>query len=277
MSLFELLADKPLLAGTSGDEKSSPKEEERTTSKDDLILVGEGLPPISSKIVQSIERGDFIDLAQLLPKTPNWDDEVYTEVADQVILISKVKPTKQKSIQDLPTWVEAFCTFAAVKGKKFPKLIPELMAYAATIAKAARDYGGKNWLTYDYRFRQLAATRKTETGWGQKDLSLWNETFIKPKYQGSQGAEDTESPSARLGYHSAPKKRSGDGSYSLPSSKKPPSAASKKSTEKGWRSHICYAFSYSGKCPKERCEYLHLCYECGESHSQVVCSKKKEH
>ena len=141
-----------------------------------------------------IERGDFIDLAQLLPKTPNWDDEVYTKVTDQVILISKVKPTKQKFIQDLPTWLEAFCTFAAVKGKKFPNLIPELMAYAATIVKAASDYGGKDWLTYDYRFRQLAAAHKTETGWGQKDLGLWNKTFIKPKYQDFQGVEDTESP-----------------------------------------------------------------------------------
>ena len=129
------------------------------------------------------------------------------------------------------------------------------MVYAATIIKASRDYGGKNWLTYNYRFRQLAAARKTETGWGQKDLGLRNKTFIKPKYQDSQDAEDTESPPARLGYHSAPKKRSGDGSYSLPSSKKPPSTALKKSAEKGWRSHICYTFSYSGKRPKERCEY----------------------
>ena len=84
------------------------------------MLVGEGLPPIPSKVVQAIEKDDFIDLAQLLPKTPNWDDEV----ADQVILISKVKPMKRETIQDLPTWVEAFCTFGAIQGEKVPKASP---------------------------------------------------------------------------------------------------------------------------------------------------------
>ena len=120
------------------------------------------LCPIPSKVVQAIEKGNFINLAQLLPKTPNWDDEVYTKVADQVILISKVKPMKRKTTQDLPTWVKAFCTFAAIKRKKLPKLVPDFMAYIATIVKAARDYGGTNWLAYDYRFRQLAAAYKTE-------------------------------------------------------------------------------------------------------------------
>ena len=171
MSLSELLEDKLLLAtSTSEDEPSS---------KEDPVLVGEGLPPITPKVVQARERGDFVDLAHLLPKTPNWDDEVYTDVADQVILISKVKPRKRKTIQDLPTWVEAFCMFAAIKGKKFPKLIPDLMAYIATIVKAARDYWGKNWLAYDYRFCQLVAASGISKGGAWVGLCPTNLPTIK--------------------------------------------------------------------------------------------------
>ena len=77
--------------------------------------------------------------------------------------------------------MEAFCTFAAIRGKKLPSHIPDLLAYAATIVKASRDYGGKNWLLYDYRFRQLAAARRLEKGWGEKDMALWNEVFLRPR------------------------------------------------------------------------------------------------
>ena len=36
--------------------------------------------------------------------------------------------------------MEVFCTYAAVKSKKHFEDIPELMVYAATIVKGARDY-----------------------------------------------------------------------------------------------------------------------------------------
>ena len=45
------------------------------------------------------------------------------------------------------------------------------MAYAATIVKAEMDYGGPNWLAYDYRFRQLAAAKTDETGLGSEGHS----------------------------------------------------------------------------------------------------------
>ena len=62
--------------------------------------------------------------------------------------------------------MEAFCTYVAVRGKKHSEDIPEFMAYAATIVKGARDYGGPNWLAYDYHFRQLAAAKQMKRGWG---------------------------------------------------------------------------------------------------------------
>ena len=210
-------------------------------------------------MVLAIEKGDFIELSELLPKSPSWDDESYTEVADKVILIAKTK-----AIKDIETWVEAFSMFAAVKGKKLPEAIPDLLAYQATIGKATQDYGGQSWLAYDYRFRQLAAARGLATGWGQKDMGLWNETFLEPKA--------TKSHNDR--YNAA-------GERPLVTRKHPPephssSSGSKrpKKSEKAWRSHICFPFSYSGKCSRDKCDYLHVCYDCGEGHSQSTCPQK---
>ena len=119
MSLTELLGDK---AG-SGHPKESPKGEETPGEgaakgeKDNLVFLCEGLPPIRQRWVTAIEKGEFIDLEELLPKNPSWEEEAFTEVLDNIIVIAKNKPTK-KAINDIETWVEAFCTFAAIRGKK---------------------------------------------------------------------------------------------------------------------------------------------------------------
>lgn len=238
-----------------------PVGEDSHTSKEGLVYICEGIPPLPTRIVASIEKGDFIELSELLPKSPAWEDDSYTEVADKVILISKTKP-KRKVIQDIETWIEAFCTFAAVRGRKHPKLIPDLMAYAAVIAKSARDYGGQNWMVYDYRFRQLAAAKHLTSGWGQKDMALWNETFLKPKQA------DSASPEATTRHQPGGKKRP------MEATSAPPVPKKGRKNEKSWRSQVCYAFSYSGKCTKEKCDYLHVCYDCGEGHSQTACPKK---
>ena len=35
--------------------------------------------------------------------------------------------------------------------------------------------------SHDYRFRQLAAAKEMRRGWRQKDMALWNDTFLRPK------------------------------------------------------------------------------------------------
>ena len=98
-------------------------------------------------MVQSIEKEEFVEFTSLLPESASCEEEPFTEVTEKVVLL----------------------TYAAVRGKKHPEDIPELMAYAATtIVKRARDYGDQNWLAYDYRFRQLAAAKTDETVLGSE-------------------------------------------------------------------------------------------------------------
>lgn len=125
VSLASVLADRgrdPALPPELGPGKEKPKE--------GLIFVGEGLPPIPSKIVLAIEKGEFVDFSDLLPKAPVLEEQAFTEISENVIVVTQAKNVKKKrSIQDIESWLEAFCTFTAIRAKKFPSELSDLMSY----------------------------------------------------------------------------------------------------------------------------------------------------
>ena len=248
VSLTQILADK----------SNVPLGKNATPIKEKgLVYVAEGLPPLPAKIVEIIEKGEFIDFVELLPKHPILEDQSVTELSENIVVISHSRQlTKKKVIKDIETWMEAFCTFAAVRAKKYPLTIPDLLAYGATIVKGARDYGGQQWLAYDYRFRQLAAARQLESGWGHKDMALWNDTFLHPKKEKSKDTEGTDR-------YLPSKRRPADNLQAL--------SQKRQKKDRPWKGQV---FSYNGKCTRERCEYLHVCYDCGGGHPQPSCPKK---
>ena len=51
-------------------------------------------------------------------------------------------------------------TLAAILVTCFPEKAPELWAYQTTILRAARNYEGTAWVTYDRQFCREALARK---------------------------------------------------------------------------------------------------------------------
>ena len=82
----------------------------------------------------------YIDFLELPPaKGKVWP--LHQSFKGQVILVQAedlLQP--RKLIPDLPTWVQCFTIYVAVLAQKQPARIPELMAYAATIATATKKY-----------------------------------------------------------------------------------------------------------------------------------------
>ena len=238
-----------------------------TAQDSELVFINEGLPPIPSKTRLKIEKGDYVDFRELLPQKPSVDDSALTEWEENGIVVltsSKQVRPKKKPIQDISSWFEAFMVFAAIRIRKHPDSASDLMAYGALIARSARDYRGSGWITYDFQFRRLAAARGKPANWGIKDVSLWNETVCK-----------ADLPSGSLGTPGSSEEKRGTkrqgqlGTQSIATKKKP------RDKERSWKESVCYPFSYSGKCPREKCEFLHICYNCGEGHSHTSCPKKK--
>ena len=265
VSVETLLSDKVSDgASDKADTVKSPSPK-RASLDADLVFINEGLPPLPAKIVLKIEKGDYVDFRDLLPQKPSMDDSALTELEEQGIVVvtasKQVRPQK-KQIQDLATWIEAFLTFVAIRTRKQPELTDDLMAYGTLIARGARDYRGSGWLSYDFQFRHLAAARGKTTKWGEKDVSLWNETVCKPEWSA------TASTSSLLDDRKGQKRKGPTLS--------PPGGKKKAKPRESWKSAICFPFSYTGKCTREGCSYLHVCFDCGEGHSQVSCPKKRQ-
>lgn len=66
--------------------------------------VGEGLPPVSTKIATKIQRGDFINMGELLPEfcAPPREDDPQAK--------SEAKTRRARSVQDIFTWIQCFGT-----------------------------------------------------------------------------------------------------------------------------------------------------------------------
>ena len=220
-------------------------------------------------MVQKIEKGEYVDFTDLLPKRPMLEENPLTELAENGIVVlthSKQVKAQKKPIRDIATWVEAFMTFAAVRNRKHPEHNNDLLAYGSIIVQGARDHKTPGWLTYDYQFRRLAAARGCMEGWGKKDVALWNDTVYKPISQDPTPGSSSSGEPAKD--EKKPFKKRGGASPQAPGAKKP------KSRERSWKDSVCYSFSYGGKCAKEKCEFLHVCYRCGEGHPQINCPKK---
>ena len=81
VSLAQLLTDR---------DKSVSKVEDRTEkSSDELTFISKGLPPILTKVVKKIEKGEYVNFADLLPKKPGTDNQPYSDLAkDGIIMVT---------------------------------------------------------------------------------------------------------------------------------------------------------------------------------------------
>ena len=118
-----------------------------------LVFITDGLPPIPKKIVAKILNGEYVDLAELLPRKPLW------RIMPSLKLLKEWsyqrKPNRKVSkrvIQDIPLWMEAFMIFVAVQSIKYPEQTSDLLAYGTIILKGAREYQGQGWLPMIFSF-----------------------------------------------------------------------------------------------------------------------------
>ena len=64
-------------------------------------------------------------------------------------------------------------------GPRFPALLPELMAYQATIVRVSQEFAGLAWVRYDQAFRRQAAIQ------GNRQWSVINSTMYTMCFTGN--------------------------------------------------------------------------------------------
>ena len=134
------------------------------------VYVGDGLPPVPAKLAAKIRRGEFVEMGELLPEF--WSaprDKDSDSKRD-----NKVRHSRK--VTDIFTWLQCFCSFVGVRAQPNPELVPELMAYMATIVRVSQDYPGLAWVRYDAAFRRQAALTG-DTRWSTINPTLYTVCF----------------------------------------------------------------------------------------------------
>ena len=134
--------------------KSNKEKEELAT----MVPVAEGIQPISSKIAQKVDRGEFIEFADLLQdQFPQDELSLPPELSGAVVVhtIESLKKRKKK-IVDFQVWAEALMVYVAIKCRSSNPDIANLMAYGVIINQSACENGTDRWLSYDRKFREVA-------------------------------------------------------------------------------------------------------------------------
>ena len=143
------------------------------------VVLTEGLPPITSKLLDKIQRWEFIDLSSLLSCDPSVksDTVAFTQEGQHILVVDPQSHInrRKKQILDLPTWVQAFSIYAAglaAASSTTKEQVMGLMAHMFLMVQLSRDLGGSHWLQYDKDYREWAAAKNLRV-WGELNLSIY--------------------------------------------------------------------------------------------------------
>ena len=237
------------------------------------VYMGDGIPPVPAKLAAKIRRGEFVDMGELLPEfwsTPRDEDTDGKHDA---------KARRSRKVTDIHTWVQCFSTYVATRATHAPQLIPELMAYLATIVRVSQDYSGLAWVRYDAAFRRQAALTGN-TRWSTINSTLYTMCFTgmatatkrcelcfasthSERECAQRGDPDPEMKDRLKAIEAAVLALTSD---NTDRSKQPPSAP-RPSGE------VCRKWN-AGTCTYPRCRHSHVCSNCQGSHPAVKCPRR---
>ena len=134
------------------------------------VYLGDGIPPVPEKIAAKIRKGEFIEMSELLPEfwSPRGDDSDSGR---------ENKGRRSRKVTDIFTWLQCFGAYVSVRAPPAPHLIPELMAYMATIVRVSQDFSGLAWVRYDAAFRRQAALTRNDR-WSVINSTLYTMCFV---------------------------------------------------------------------------------------------------
>ena len=132
--------------------------------------MGEGLMHVLEKIRRKIVNLAFVEMRDLMPESCLRDDE---EVAKNALSLPR---RKSPPLTNIMLWVQCFAGMVGVFSTQYPQVVPELMAYMATIVKCSRDFEGVAWSQYDRAYsRQMAQTK--DLRWSRLNPTLFSLCF----------------------------------------------------------------------------------------------------
>ena len=151
----------------------------KASTKKDLLAppfkVSEGLPAVLPRLVAKIQRGEYVDMAELLRENIEADRRRSSQgIAAAVAVCSLIswKAGGRREVPNIMSWVQCFGTYACVLSDKFPHLVHQTL-----MVREAPCCSGQGWRDYDAMFHQQAGSAE-ELEWDKLNSSLYAVTFL---------------------------------------------------------------------------------------------------
>jgi len=128
-----------------------------TSTKLPTVVVAEGVPPVSCRLIEKIRKLEFIHMADLLKENSGRVPQFMVVNGQLVAVQSHVKSRTPLTILK---WLQAFNILMAVVlscEETSKKEEGGLAAHAFLIVQLSEDLQGPQWLHYDQNFREWAA------------------------------------------------------------------------------------------------------------------------
>ena len=255
---------------------------------------------VSDTIIQDIWDEKFIDFNNLLEKSDDSDQGLIIKYSQPGEPLTLIPPKGKSQIGSIKQWSQAFDIFHSVYSRKYPQQTHNLLTYASTVKDLAAQ--GGDYLRYDQEFRR--ARTRYGIPWEVPENIMWTtcaQSGLKNHVNQVLAGLVTSSPQPSF-TDSTPNILSPQSFLdSLPINRAPPPTIpqptktsqspnppkpnqslnpithddSKIKHPKGF----CYHFHNKGKCPNDRCQYIHACWVpgCGKDHSVYVCPDLAKH
>ena len=232
------------------------------------VYMGKGISPVPARLAERICRGEYVDMGELLP-------EFWSGQKDETM--REARSCRTCKVADIFTWLQSFGSYVVVRASGAPELVPELMAYQATIIRVSQDFAGLAWVRYDQAYRRQAALTG-HTRWSVINATLYTMCFtgmatVQKRCELCLATSHTEQECAQAG----------DVDPGLKERLKMIEAAmvalvkEERSVPSPGRQlqklEACRKWNGSG-CSFPRCRYSHSCSICGGDHPASKCSAR---
>ena len=168
--------DPPATMPELGTEAITGSTKEKQVPPQPFIL-GEGLPLVPAKLANKIQKGEFVDMAELLKNNTEANRRRVAHGQGGSSSSHTSSRASRREVPDLLSWLQCFGKYACVFGDKFLEKNRELWAYVISLIRESRQCDGEGWRGYDSMFCQQAAST-ADLEWSKVNNSLLSVTFL---------------------------------------------------------------------------------------------------
>ena len=102
------------------------------------VYLGHGVMPLPQRLLSKILNLEFVEMQDLLPEA--WLTSIEDDAAKCCSTSDAEGRKRRPPVTNIFTWLQGFASMVSALSTKYPRMVPEFLAYQSTIIKCYKDY-----------------------------------------------------------------------------------------------------------------------------------------